>query len=313
MGKLKNPKIIHRVYFENYPPFRDPFKRFLDTWKKELPDYEIKIWNAETFPMPLEVGWIKRSLDEEAPVFLSEYIRWKVLKEYGGLYLDADCEVLNGPKVHTLLEQLYQSDEYDAFVGVEERNNGFPTAQTVAAKPDSDLVDFMLNLYEGPLSSPLWHWKEERGFIGPQLISLYFRERGYQKDKGFFPRLESPIICEKVKIYTQDYFSPKFTTTGKQLNVSENTCIYHLFSNSNVKKVDPEREKHRHNPLLFKEYCDYLSSLPQVEIESGLSMRRNDGTLDEERIMKFAKEHPVAFLLKTFRYLRKKLNGKNNS
>lgn len=254
------PNILHRVYFENYPPYSDPFLHYLDTWKKELPGYKIIKWGKNNVDTTAN-EWMRRSANANDPVFLSEYARWDALKNYGGIYLDADCEVLNGQIFNALVEELRNSDEYDAFVGVEEFNNGHPTAQTIAAKKGSELVEFMHKMYSETLSGPLWHWRAERGLIGPQLISLYFREHGLTESKGFPVQLKEPIIIGRVKIYPQEYFSPKFTTTGKKLAVSNNTCIYHLFANLNVADVDPEAEKHRKSPMLFNEYCAYLREL----------------------------------------------------
>lgn len=254
------PKILHRVYFENYSPFYDPFLHYLETWKRELPNYEIMKWGHENVDVSGN-DWLRRSADASDPVFLSEFVRWDALKKYGGVYLDSDCEVLDGNKFDSLVNELINSTEYDAFVGVEEFYNGHPTAQTVAAKKGAALVDFMHDMYSGALSGALWHWRAERGLIGPQLISLYFREHGLLETKGFPVQLKEPIIVGRVKIYPQEYFSPKFTTTGKKLAVSENTCVYHLFANLNVKDVDPEADKHRRTPLLFNEYCEYLAKL----------------------------------------------------
>jgi mannosyltransferase OCH1-like enzyme len=253
-------KILHRVYFENYAPFHDPFLHYLETWTKELPNYEVMRWGHNNVGV-FANEWMERSAKANDPVFLSEYVRWDVLKKYGGIYLDSDCEVLNGSRFDSLVEELMDSTEYDAFLGVEEFFNGHPTAQTVAAKKGSALVEFMHDMYNDALSGSLWHWRSERGLIGPQLISLYFREHGLVESKGFPIQLKEPIIVGRVKIYPQDYFSPKFTTTGTELAVSENTCIYHLFANLNVLAVDPLAEQHRRQPMLFKEYCQYLSDL----------------------------------------------------
>ncbi len=76
---MKNPKILHRIYFDNMAPYRDPFVRFLDTWKRELPDYRIMQWNASNLDLQAN-DWVKRAAAERAPVFLSEYFRWWVLK-----------------------------------------------------------------------------------------------------------------------------------------------------------------------------------------------------------------------------------------
>ena len=312
---MSNPKILHRVYFDDMPPYNDPYLHFLDTWKEQLPDYTIMHWNASNLFQPYN-QWVKRALDNNAPVFISEYIRWKALSVYGGVYLDADCEVLNGLELHRLVEELYSSTEYHAFLGVEEYGNGFPTAQTVAAKKDSPLVSFMLDLYDNALSSPLWHWREERGLIGPQLLSLYFRENGYTKDKGFFCRLEAPMVQCGVKVYTQDYFSPKFTTTGTTLNISPHTCVYHLFSNSNVEEVDPEAKKHREHPLRFNEYCEYLKKVSQLKPEiiendslsSVYCVRNDEGKIDVKKVGSLFLKDPFFVIKRTLVLCRRLCN-----
>jgi len=250
------PKILHRCYLTNFPPYRDPYLDFLETWREQLPNYEIIMWGKDNVNF-LENEWMTRSFHAGDPVFISEFVRWKALNDYGGIYLDADCQVVNGSKLNTLLEELSSSVEYDAFLGVEEFHLGHPTAQTVASRPGSDLCKFMLDMYKNKLSGPMWHWRTERGLIGPQLISLYFRDRGLGTTKGFPVQLKSPIIVGRVKIYPQDYFSPKYATEGKDLRISDNTCVYHLFANENVKDVPEENQKIRSNPMLFKDYIKY--------------------------------------------------------
>lgn len=250
-------KIIHRIYFDDMPPYKDKFLHYLDTWKKEMPGYQIMQWNASNLDLDAN-DWVRRAVREKRPVFISEYFRWKKLQEHGGLYLDADCEILSGQRLDRILKELWASDEFDAFVGVEEFHNGFPTAQTVAAKKGSALVNFMVDLYDTALSSPLWHWREERSLIGPQLISLYFREHGREKYEGMFKYISSPEIESRVKVYPQDWFSPKFGINGRSLNYTENTCVYHMFSNANIENMHYEGRLIRERPLLFHEYIDVI-------------------------------------------------------
>lgn len=302
-------KILHRVYFDKYKPYYDPFLHYLDTWKKELPSYEIMKWNTDNVDL-YENEWMKRSTEADDPVFLSEFTRWKALKEYGGAYLDADCEVLDGEKFNELYEELINSDEYDAFLGVEEFYNGHPTAQTIVAKKNSELVDFMYSMYNKTLSGPLWHWRAERGLIGPQLISLYFRDRGLKDTKGFPIQLKEPVIIGRVKIYPQEYFSPKFTTTGTDLAVTENTCIYHMFSNLNVDIVDPESDKQRKRPMFFHEYRAYLSTLNLSSETKTLSdnykVRDEKGQIDFIKAIKLLFSNPTYFFKKIYTLMKER-------
>lgn len=300
-------KILHRIYFVNYKPFADPFLHYLETWIAELPEYKIMKWGADNVDISVN-EWMQRSAKANDPVFLSEFVRWSVLKKYGGAYLDSDCEVLDGRKFNKLVEELYESDDYDAFVGVEDYENGYPTAQTIVAKKGAEIVDFMYDIYNKSLSSALWHWRAERLLIGPQLMSLYFREKGYSKDKGFFPKLKEPIIVGRVKIYPQEFFSPKFTTTGKKLNVTNETCVYHLFANLNVDQVDPEAEKHRRQPMLFKEYCAYLEKLNRENsdlITECSGYRMQNGHFNYKRIFLDAIKNPLYIAKKVINYAKK--------
>ena len=166
----------------------------------------------------------------------------------------------------------------------------------------------MFDLYNNRLSSALWHWRAERLLIGPQLISLYFRDKGYEKNKGFFPELTEPTIVGRVKIYPQEYFSPKFTTTGKKLNVTQNTCIYHLFANLNVEQVDPEAEKHRREPMLFRDYCEYLASLAATTgtfLNEKKSYRTPSGHLNFRDIMLDGLRDPIDMARKIWHYAKK--------
>ena len=297
---MRNPKILHRIYFDDRPPYKDPFKRFEQSWLREMPDYQIMKWNSGNVDVE-QNEWMRRSNQANAPVFLSEFIRWDVLRRYGGMYIDADCEILNGSKLHQLIEELYASDEYDAFIGIEEQGNGHPTAQTVAAKPGSALVEFMVQMYSQHLSGALWHWREERLLIGPQLMSLYFRDRGLEKSKGFFSGLSQPAVFDRVKVYTQDYFSPKFTLTGAKLNYTENTVIYHLFANLNVNLTDAEAIRQRNDPMLFEEYCNFLSqklfAMPAWAKKAAFegypnSLWRNNGRIHTGRLLRYALRQP---------------------
>lgn len=279
-GSRDLPKILHRVYFDDMPPYKDKFLHYLDTWKRELPEYEIMLWNASNLDLESN-DWVKRAASAKQPVFLSEYFRWQKLQEYGGLYLDADCEVLSGLVLRKLLDELNNATTFDTFLGVEEFHNGFPTAQTVAAKKGSALVDFMVDMYENYLSGPLWHWREERSLIGPQLISLYFRDLGRVQYEGMFKYLEKPVVEHGVKVYPQEYFSPKFGINGKAIKKTENTCVYHMFANANVSDMHYEGRLIRDKPLLFNEYVNFIAAnnsnsmrLRQLYSRAKLKMKR---------------------------------------
>jgi len=271
---MANPRILHRIYFEDMAPYRDNFGHYLDTWYREMPGYKVMKWNSSNLDLNAN-EWVRRAAEQKSPVFLSEYFRWKVLEQYGGMYLDADCEILNGAKLDELIEETFSSNEYDVALGVEDYDNGHPTAQSMVAKPDAELVKFMINMYDSYLSGPLWHWREIRGLIGPQLISLYFMEKGIRENHGMMCRLAAPKIVARVKVYPQDYFSPKFTIDGKTLRHTKNTCVYHLFANLNMAWDDETKQRLRDKPMLYAEYVDFLTHKTNAGLDRTLELRND--------------------------------------
>lgn len=85
------PKIIHYCWFGTKPmPKTD--QHCIDSWKKYFPDWEIKLWNADTFKETND--FLRRMEDENKWGLYTEYVRFWALDRWGGIYFDTDIEVL---------------------------------------------------------------------------------------------------------------------------------------------------------------------------------------------------------------------------
>lgn len=238
-------KILHRIFF-NFDDGPDPFASYLETWKKQLPDFTIMQWDKTN--LPLDLNQYTRTLAKEKNhAFLSDYFRCWLLKKYGGVYLDADIEIIDGEIFRRIYEEAQTSDDYDLFIGVESNKTGGLTPHSMGIKCGSnhEVLDFLINLYENTLSGSL-HYFIKRLPI-PDLMSLYFLElekktsgnQAISKD-GLFYNVAQPVIVNNIKIYPQDYFSP-LTERNKQkviMTFSENTCMCHHFAATWTKNSD---------------------------------------------------------------------------
>ena len=87
------PKIIHYCWFSKDKTKELPIavQRSIESWKKVLPDYEIRLWNEETFDVN-STFWTKECYECGCAsyAYLADYVRFWVLYNYGGIYLDAD-------------------------------------------------------------------------------------------------------------------------------------------------------------------------------------------------------------------------------
>lgn len=82
------PKIIHLCWFSN-DPYPVEIKVCLDSWKRVLPDYEIKLWGmkeARAIGMP----FVNEALDARRWAFAGDVVRFYAVWAYGGVYMDSD-------------------------------------------------------------------------------------------------------------------------------------------------------------------------------------------------------------------------------
>lgn len=87
------PKIIHYCWFGGNPLPKN-LKKYIDGWKEKLPDYEIVEWNEKNFDIDNSIPYIKEAYAAKKFAFVSDYVRLWALKEYGGVYLDTDVEIV---------------------------------------------------------------------------------------------------------------------------------------------------------------------------------------------------------------------------
>lgn len=87
------PKIIHYCWFGGNP-IPENLQNYINGWKEKLPDYEIIEWNEENFDIANSIPYVKEAYEAKKYAFVSDYVRLYALKEYGGVYLDTDVEIV---------------------------------------------------------------------------------------------------------------------------------------------------------------------------------------------------------------------------
>ena len=83
------PKIIHYVWLGND---KKPLlvRKCLRSWRKVLPDYEIKLWDINNIPRN---AWVDEALSVKKWAFVSDYVRAWAVYHFGGIYFDSDVFV----------------------------------------------------------------------------------------------------------------------------------------------------------------------------------------------------------------------------
>jgi mannosyltransferase OCH1-like enzyme len=86
------PKIIHFTWFSG-DAFPEKICKCIDSWKKILPDYEIKLWTMD-MARELNIQYVNEALDASKWAFASDVVRAYAIWKYGGIYMDTDVLVL---------------------------------------------------------------------------------------------------------------------------------------------------------------------------------------------------------------------------
>ena len=86
------PKIIHYCWFGRNPLPASAMK-CIASWRKYLPDYEIKEWNEDNFDVN-SIPYTKQAYEAKKYAFVSDSARFWILYYEGGLYFDTDMEIV---------------------------------------------------------------------------------------------------------------------------------------------------------------------------------------------------------------------------
>lgn len=104
------PKKIHYCWLSG-EPYPDKIHKCIDSWQKIMPDYEIKLWDCNTFDIASAPAYAQEAFKKRKWAFAADYIRMYALYNEGGIYLDSDVMVLK-PFDDFLYHTFFSSLEY---------------------------------------------------------------------------------------------------------------------------------------------------------------------------------------------------------
>mgnify|MGYP000034678456 CR=1 FL=1 len=217
------PKKIHYCWFGGNP-LPENAKKYIATWKKYCPDYEIIEWNEKNFDVN-QNKYCKEAYEAKKWAFVSDYARFWILYKYGGIYFDTDVEVIKS------LDDIIQNGP---FMGCEQDGNNKNGATAIAVAPGLGLgVNPGLGLYKEILDLyDTLHFKNGDGSLNKKTVVHYTTEilirHGLQN-------INTIQKCADIYIYPKEYFSPKDPDTGK-IKITENTYTIHHFDGSWLSK-----------------------------------------------------------------------------
>lgn len=139
------PKVIHYVWLGGGKKNQRTLD-CIESWKKFLPDYQIKEWNESNFDISFN-NFTKQSYDLRKYAFTSDVVRLYALYTEGGIYMDTDVEVY---------KPLDEFLNLEGFTGFEDIN--YPVCATMGSEKNNPVIKLMLDYYNciNFIQYPIW-------------------------------------------------------------------------------------------------------------------------------------------------------------
>ena len=218
------PKIIHYCWFGGNP-LPVSAKKCIASWRKFLPDYEIKEWNESNFDVN-SIPYTAEAYKAKKYAFVSDYARFYILYKYGGLYFDTDVEVIRN------MDDIIARGPFMGCEGeAKQSKNRLQDATTLGVNPGLGLgvspglglVKEILDIYATK------HFLNSDGLpVADETVVTITIEILIRKGMRYTDRVQQ---VDGIWIYPKEYFCPKDYTTG-QLNITENSRSIHHYDAS---------------------------------------------------------------------------------
>lgn len=206
------PKTIHYCWFGG-KTLPKSARKCIASWRKFLPDHEIKEWNESNFDVNL-VPYTAEAYTAKKYAFVSDFARFWILYQEGGVYFDTDVEVIRP------LDDIIARG---SFLGMEART-----------------VESQKRLYVNP---GLGCACEAGNEVWAKVLERYKDFTHFKPDEqGTVCTITSDVLesiigsgldgslkqCLDITIYPADYFCPQ-AMRGAPIHPTENTRSIHHF------------------------------------------------------------------------------------
>ena len=220
------PKIIHYCWF-GHNPLPELAQQCIASWRKYLPDYEIREWNEDNFDVNI-IPYTAEAYRQKKYAFVSDYARFWILYHYGGIYFDTDVEVIR-PMDDIIVRGNFMGFEVDP-----DGDNtpgkyaprycfGVNPGVGVGMEKEHPFLKQMMDLYATlkflPVPSDIAWYKTIVAYTTEELYRCGLKNiQGIQEVQGIW-------------IYPREYFSPINVVSGK-CTVTKQTCSIHRFTST---------------------------------------------------------------------------------
>lgn len=205
------PKIIHYCWFGG-KPLPKSARKCIASWRKFLPDYEIKEWNESNFDVRM-VPYTAEAYAAKKYAFVSDFARFWILHREGGVYFDTDVEVIRS------MEDILERGAFmgmEALVNENSKRHYVAPGLGIACERGNSLWNEIIMRYLA-----YEHFEPEKQGTVCHIVSDLLENAGFRLDGSL-------CVRKNVTIYPADFFCPQ-AMMGAPIHLTENTRSIHHF------------------------------------------------------------------------------------
>lgn len=211
------PKIVHYCWFGR-TPLPESARKCIASWKKYLPDYEIKEWNEDNFDVN-SIPYTREAYRLKKYAFVSDYARMWILYKYGGLYFDTDVEIIK-PLDDIIARGNFMGCEAHEVSQVHANELGLNPGLGLGVAPGLGLYKEVLDWYQTHHFAT-WDGKFTKTIV--DIVSEAFATKKMEKKENGI------LFSDEIYIYPPEFFCPKNYFTG-ELTITPNTRSIHHYA-----------------------------------------------------------------------------------
>lgn len=225
------PKIIHYCWFGGKPLPEDALK-CIESWRKYCPDYRIVEWNESNTDLE-SCDYVKEAYQAKKWAFVSDFVRFQVLYDNGGVYFDTDVELIK--PIDPIIEK-------GPFMGIEsfpgdyvgnDSNFCLNPGQGLASEKANQFYDEVISYYKSI------HFIREDGTMNMDTVGMHIT--ALLLKYGLKPENAFQVVCG-INIYPKDFFNPVNSNSGR-IELTENTVSIHHYAGTWVNRRIAIRDK----------------------------------------------------------------------
>jgi hypothetical protein len=210
------PKIIHYCWFG-----RKPLPRLalmcIESWKKYFPDYEIKEWNEDNYNVHI-IPYTHEAYERKKYAFVSDFARFDILYQEGGIYFDTDVEVISNMEAIVARGAFMACEQdYNSIDGI-----SVAPGLGLAAMKGMPLFAEIIEMYKNI------HFIKQDGACNLKTVVQYTTELLKVYGLQNIPGIQ---VVKGITIYPTDYMCPVSVVDGK-LRLTKDTVTIHHYAQS---------------------------------------------------------------------------------